>query len=173
MPTASRPPSCPGGNHARAPSVSPTPNDTLRGHSHSKGAYIPGMFKGVQSCDDLAFVLGVPAAAIPLIAPHDRPCRTKGCPFNAITADIALHIGGRGTCHTTINLKSHRIMHTELGIELCVELIRLRRTLSRRYSSPRDPTLSSGSWSRTSSWMPGCLTKMRKNIQQSTAGVRE
>ena len=26
-------------------------------------------------------------------------------------------------------------MHTELGIELCVELIRLRRTLSRRYSS--------------------------------------
>ncbi len=85
MPSPTSPPSCPRGNHPRALSASPSPGAVNSGHLHCpRGSYVPRMFHAVQLCDDFASILGVPTAAVPLIVPRDCPCRSKGCPLNAI-----------------------------------------------------------------------------------------
>mmetsp|Transcript_29333 Transcript_29333/g.61840 ORF Transcript_29333/g.61840 Transcript_29333/m.61840 type:complete len:425 (+) Transcript_29333:99-1373(+) len=70
----------------QAPDTPPTPydpNETGR-VTRPRGHYSPGMFAGVKSVEDFAAVLRVPLKAIPLVVPKDKPCRSKGCPHNAI-----------------------------------------------------------------------------------------
>jgi len=52
--------------------------------SRTRGGYVPGMFRGIESVDAFADILRVPRKAIPLIVPLSLPCRSRGCPFNAI-----------------------------------------------------------------------------------------
>ncbi|KAL7534641.1 hypothetical protein ACHAXR_006013 [Thalassiosira sp. AJA248-18] len=70
----------------QVPLVSPTPDSiSSAGRAeYPRGYYFPGMFKDVDSVDAFANILGVPAAAIPLIIPTDTPCKSKDCPHNAI-----------------------------------------------------------------------------------------
>ena len=53
--------------------VSLTPNESgvLARAVHPRGQYSPGMIRDGESVEDFAFVLGVPAAAIPIIVPRD------------------------------------------------------------------------------------------------------
>ena len=69
--------------------ITPTPLDDVCNagrNQRPKGAYHPGMFQGVRSMNNLAHVLGVPSAAIPLVIPkQSTTCAFKGgCSFPAI-----------------------------------------------------------------------------------------
>lgn len=52
--------------------------------AYPKGGYVPGMFADVKSVDDFAALLGVPRDSIALVTPKMQPCKSDGCPFNAI-----------------------------------------------------------------------------------------
>ena len=73
--------------------------------SRAKGYYEKGMFDGVRSVEDFAAKLQVPVKAIPLVVPKDTPCRSKGCPHNAINGN-----GDHCPCHqrTWYPLKNQR-----------------------------------------------------------------
>ena len=54
------------------------------GASHPPGGYSAGMFNDVSSVDDFAALIGVPKAAMELVVPLDKKCKSRDCPFKAI-----------------------------------------------------------------------------------------
>ena len=74
-----RKPSARGGNSRAVSPVSEPGRD-----EYTKGGYEQGMFAEVRSVQDFGRVLQIPLAAIPLVSPSDKLCRSAGCPFNAI-----------------------------------------------------------------------------------------
>ena len=72
------------GAFARLPSLPMSATEEPGHTSRTRGGYVPGMFRGIEYVDAFADILRVPRKAIPLIVPLSLPCRSRGCPFNAI-----------------------------------------------------------------------------------------
>lgn len=59
-------------------------NECGRKSYPSGSVYSPGMFASVNTSKEFAHLLGVPEKSISLVVPTNTPCRSNGCPFNAI-----------------------------------------------------------------------------------------